>query len=321
MLSIHLSSTKDEEVLTLNKNTPAFERISKVLGFIHSNLSSPLSLEEIATQSCWSRWQLQRVFQSETGMTVANYVRELKLSRAAELLLDEDQRVIDIAIALGFNSEISFSRSFKQMFEISPSQYRKSGKRVGLKKPIEVSDFSAALEQESGARFVEVKIDERDAFLIKGMSTEISGLFSLTQDFAQKVPQLWAHLEQEVVLPKEQDLRFMGVVDITQANFDGTNLKYWAGVVLDEEVSMPTLPSVVSEKLEILTVPKQTYAVVKHKGPIQGLPKTLSWFVLNWLPSSGYRGIDGYELEVYPKDYQSQSQDAEMEYWIPIVRA
>jgi AraC family transcriptional regulator len=84
---------------------------------------------------------------------------------------------------------------------------------------------------------------------------------------------------------------------------------------------MPTLPSVVSEKLEILTVPKQTYAVVKHKGPIQGLPKTLSWFVLNWLPSSGYRGIDGYELEVYPKDYQSQSQDAEMEYWIPIVRA
>ena len=321
MLRLILLTTEDKEVLTLNKNTPAFDRISKVLSFIHSNLSNPLSLEEIATQSCWSRWQLQRVFQSETGMTVANYVRELKLSRAAELLLDGDQRVIDVAMGLGFNSEISFSRSFKQMFDISPSQYRKSGKRVGLKKPIEISDFSAALEEDGGARFVEVKIDERDAFLIKGVSTEISGLFSLTQDFSQKVPQLWAHLEHDVVLPNKQDLCFIGVVDITQANFDGTNLKYWAGVILDDEVSIPLLPSVVSEKLKVLTVPKQTYAVVKHKGPIRGLPKTLSWFVLNWLPYSGYRGIDGYELEVYPQEYQPQSEDAEMEYWIPIVRA
>ena len=97
-------------------NTPAFERISRVLAYIHANLSSTLSLEDIAKQSCWSRWQLQRVFQAETGLTVANYVRELKLSQAAEELLDSKERVIDIALGLGFNSEISFSRSFKQMF-------------------------------------------------------------------------------------------------------------------------------------------------------------------------------------------------------------
>ncbi|MEO9494819.1 MAG: helix-turn-helix domain-containing protein [Vibrio splendidus] len=301
-------------------NTPAFGRISRVLTYIHSNLSSSLSLEDIATQSCWSRWQLQRVFQAETGLTVANYVRELKLSQAAEHLLDGKERVIDIALGLGFNSEISFSRSFKQMFGSSPSQYRKAGKRVGLRKPIQVSE-TASTSEKGALSFVEVRIDERESFLVKGMTSEISGLFSLTQDFAQKVPQLWSLLEGEVELPDDNVLQFIGVVDLTQSCFDGTNIHYWAGVELQEGISIPQLPSIISERLEVLTVPKQTYAVVKHCGPIENLRHTLSWFVLNWMPSSGYRGVDGYELEVYPFAYQAHASDAEMEYWVPIIKS
>ncbi|MFA0545721.1 AraC family transcriptional regulator [Vibrio splendidus 5S-101] len=301
-------------------NTPAFCRISRVLTYIHSNLSSSLSLEDIATQSCWSRWQLQRVFQAETGLTVANYVRELKLSQAAEHLLDGKDRVIDIALGLGFNSEISFSRSFKQMFGSSPSQYRKAGKRVGLRKPIQVSE-TASTSEKGALSFVEVRIDERESFLVKGMTSEISGLFSLTQDFAQKVPQLWSRLEGEVEIPDDNVLQFIGVVDLTQSCFDGTNIHYWAGVELQEGISIPQLPSIISERLEVLTVPKQTYAVVKHCGPIENLRHTLSWFVLNWMPSSGYRGVDGYELEVYPFAYQAHASDAEMEYWVPIIKS
>ncbi|MEZ9002903.1 AraC family transcriptional regulator [Vibrio splendidus] len=301
-------------------NTPAFCRISRVLTYIHSNLSSSLSLEDIATQSCWSRWQLQRVFQAETGLTVANYVRELKLSQAAEHLLDGKERVIDIALGLGFNSEISFSRSFKQMFGSSPSQYRKAGKRVGLRKPIQVSE-TASTSEKGALSFVEVRIDERESFLVKGMTSEISGLFSLTQDFAQKVPQLWSRLEGEVEIPDDNVLQFIGVVDLTQSCFDGTNIHYWAGVELQEGISIPQLPSIISERLEVLTVPKQTYAVVKHCGPIENLRHTLSWFVLNWMPSSGYRGVDGYELEVYPFAYQAHASDAEMEYWVPIIKS
>ncbi|WP_439148305.1 AraC family transcriptional regulator, partial [Vibrio sp.] len=222
-------------------NTPAFDRISRVLAYIHANLSSTLSLEDIAKQSCWSRWQLQRVFQAETGLTVANYVRELKLSQAAEYLLDGKERVIDSALGLGFNSEISFSRSFKQMFGASPSQYRKAGKRVGLRKPIQVSDTASAAEK-GLLSFVEVRIDERESFLVKGMTSEISGLFSLTQDFAEKVPQLWSRLEQEVTIPNDNVLQFIGVVDLTQSCFDGTNIHYWAGVELHDGISIPQLP-------------------------------------------------------------------------------
>lgn len=300
-----------------NKKTAAtFNRISKVLSFIHSNLDEPLSLEEIAEQSCWSRWQLQRVFQSETGLTVANYVRELKLSAAAELLLDSNQRVIDVALSKGFGSEIAFSRAFKHYFGLSPRAYRNKAQRLGLKKPIEVSEVNGADTQ----TFVEVRVDTKPAFIVKGMNGEIKGLFSLAPDFAYVVPKLWQQLETVANgIRKPQD-RFLGVVDVTQAAFDGSHIFYWAGVALSSDQPMPELPSVVSDQLDILNVPEQTYAAVKHKGPIELLPKTLEWFILHWLPTSGYRGIDGYELEIYPDNYQASSPLAEMEYWVPITK-
>lgn len=300
------------------KAEATFNRISKVLTFIHRNLEEPLSLEDIAEQSCWSRWQLQRVFQAETGLTVANYVRELKLSAAAELLLDSELRVIDIALSKGFNSEIAFSRAFKQYFGYSPRAYRKNAQRTGLKKPIEVSQV-----QVNGAHalsFVEVRVETKLAFILKGVSGEITGLFSLSPNFSYVVPELWRKLEVEAQGASKPEGSLLGVVDVTQAAFDGSNIVYWAGVELASDVSLPQLPSVISEKLSTLNVPEQTYAAVKHKGPIERLPKTLEWFILHWLPSSGYRGIDGFELEIYPDNYDAQSDESEMEYWVPITK-
>ncbi|MEI8634510.1 hypothetical protein P4S72_25730 [Vibrio sp. PP-XX7] len=55
--------------------TPALNRIEKLLVYIHRNLDLPLSLADLSKQSCWSRWQLQRVFYAKTGLNVAQYVQ------------------------------------------------------------------------------------------------------------------------------------------------------------------------------------------------------------------------------------------------------
>ncbi|MCZ8499855.1 GyrI-like domain-containing protein [Vibrio lentus] len=87
-------------------------------------------------------------------------------------------------------------------------------------------------------------------------------------------------------------LQFIGVVDLTQSCFDGTNIHYWAGVESSRWNFHPAITKHYFDKLKVLTIPKQTYAVA-YCGPIENLRHTLSWFVLNWLPSSGYRGVDG----------------------------
>ncbi|MGI9947290.1 AraC family transcriptional regulator [Vibrio hyugaensis] len=291
-------------------------RIQGVLDFIHNNLDSPLSVDDISKQSCWSRWQLQRVFQQQTGLSVANYVRELKLSYAAERLVSSKDRSLDIALEMGFASEHAFSRAFKQVFSVSPREYRKNQQLSGLRKPFTLRQLPETSQNDS--HFIEVKIETKPAFYIKGLSQPISGLFSPDPDFHYKVPKLWLQLSLMAQPLEGQPIRHLGVIDVTNPHFDGSNLEYWAGYEMDTDALLHSVPSAVSENLDALFVPKQTYAVITHIGKASKLAQTLEWFIMRWLPFSNYRGVDGYELEIYPADYQADKEDAQMQYWLPV---
>ncbi len=113
--------------MTVSSRQLQLSRIEQVLNHIHGNLDKPLAVASLAKIGGWSRWQFNRVFSFETGQSVGQYVRGLRLSLAAEMLLLTDQRIIDIGLACGFGSDISFSRSFKQHFGCPPAQYRRRG--------------------------------------------------------------------------------------------------------------------------------------------------------------------------------------------------
>lgn len=279
-----------------------FTRIERVLDYIHGHLDEALSLEQLAEQSCWSRWQLQRVFLHETGLTVAHYVRELKLSLAAEALLSGRQRVLDLALSHGFGSEVSFSRAFKQQFGCSPLAYRKRGLRLGLRTPL----VRASVPLAGNPRLVQVRIESCPGFVLQGVSGEIRGLFASEPDFHQTVPAIWRTLRGAGGLPPAAEL--LGVVDVSG---EGEALPYWAGVAVDPVVPRPGLA--------LLRVPPQEYAVLSHVGPIAQLAQTLNWFILHWLPASRYRGLDGFELERYAPQFDGLQADARMEYWLPVA--
>ena len=99
--------------MEMNEQT---QRIVLILQYIDENLQKPLDVKSLAEISGWSRWQLQRVFSAHTGLSIAQYVRQLRLAIAAWKLLNSDDRQLDIALFCGFDSEVSFSRSFKQHF-------------------------------------------------------------------------------------------------------------------------------------------------------------------------------------------------------------
>lgn len=108
------------------------QRIFLLLNYIDKNLHRPLDVNLLAEISGWSRWQLQRVFSAHTGLSVAQYVRQLRLGIAAWKLLNTSDRQLDIALLCGFDSEVSFSRSFKQHFGCPPRDYRQLGELTGI---------------------------------------------------------------------------------------------------------------------------------------------------------------------------------------------
>lgn len=281
-------------------------RIESVLRHIHDNLDSTLSVEALADLAGWSRWQFQRVFNAHTGLSVAQYVRELRLSRAAEALLSTHYRQLDIALACGFCSEMSFSRSFRQMFGCSPRNYRKRGQPIGLRTPISTGSVLPP-PTELDHKMLQIRLEFRAAFSVVGLCDRIQGLFSESPNFEVRVPRLWQAFHQQV---GAFDGASIGVLGVTESTDNGCSFPYLAGREGNSGNMRPGF--------QHLDVPAQTYAVIPFQGPLGALQKTLDWFIHHWLPASGYRGRYGYDLEVYPPGFSSSDPHARMEYWVPV---
>ncbi len=288
--------------------TAKLTRIEKVLDYIHEHLDEPINVTNLAEKSCWSRWQFQRVFGNATGLTVAQYVRELRLSNAAELLLENQSRHLEIALACGFESEISFSRAFKQMFQCSPREYRQRGKRIGLRTPLKYSTPKRTWITPTA--FTQIRIENRAAFSITGSSDWIYGPFSEKPDFIERVPQVWRALWQAIETRNINCLMDnpIGVIDNRKQTERPEQLLYWAGYPSEAQ----------QKRMEILNIPEQEYAVIPVHGEVSALESAVEWFIGHWLPESNYSSIAGFELELYSPNYDPASKDSYMEYWLPI---
>ncbi len=100
-------------------------RIHKVQDYIESNIDSSLSIEELADVAGFSKYHFHRIFKGIVDEPLSRYVNRLKLERATNLLTYRlDMTITDIAYHFGFTDPAVFSRTFKNYYGVSPSQYR-----------------------------------------------------------------------------------------------------------------------------------------------------------------------------------------------------
>ncbi len=99
--------------------------IDTIVGWIDDNLHQPLRIDDIARHSGYSKWHLQRLFLQYKGESLGRYIRERKLSMAAQDLLNTDQKVYDICLKYGFDSQQTFTRIFTRTFHQPPGAWRK----------------------------------------------------------------------------------------------------------------------------------------------------------------------------------------------------
>ncbi|MDD3307427.1 MAG: AraC family transcriptional regulator [Acetobacterium sp.] len=104
----------------------AWEQIQKTIDFIEDHLTEEIEIEKLAGMAALSPFYFQRLFSRLVKKPVAEYIRLRRMAKAIEALLQTDQRVLDIALELGFSSHEHFSRTFKDTFGMKPSVYRKN---------------------------------------------------------------------------------------------------------------------------------------------------------------------------------------------------
>lgn len=94
--------------------------------WIENNIERKVSLNDVSVKAGYSKWYLQRLFRTETGLTLASYIRHRKLYRAAIMLKMTSLSVIEITERLGFSTQQTFTRTFKKHFGLAPGRYRES---------------------------------------------------------------------------------------------------------------------------------------------------------------------------------------------------
>ena len=83
------------------------------------------SVEQLAVDLCMSRMTFYRKIQSTTGQKPTEFMRTIRLRRAAELLLENRLSISEISDATGFASTSYFSRCFRTMYGMPPTQFGK----------------------------------------------------------------------------------------------------------------------------------------------------------------------------------------------------
>ena len=108
------------------KITPLDEKfIEKAMKYVSDNLdSSHLSVEELSGHLGMSRVRLYKKIKQITGKTPIEFIRIIRLKRAAQLLRESQLNVSEIAYQTGFNNPKAFSKYFKEEFGILPSAYQ-----------------------------------------------------------------------------------------------------------------------------------------------------------------------------------------------------
>ena len=103
-----------------------YRALMRVTNYIDEHYSDGVSLEEVALATGISRYYVSHLFKELMNTTFVGYVNELRLNRAAMLLVTTDSPIIEIASLSGFNNLSNFNRAFKMYFDRTPSAYRKA---------------------------------------------------------------------------------------------------------------------------------------------------------------------------------------------------
>ena len=146
----------------------SFENIKKALEYIDDHLDEPMSFESLAKQHHFSPYYFHRMFSVIVGKAISAHIRDRRLMRACVLLAGTGRTILSIGLDCGFNSAQSFSRAFRNVYGLSPSQYRKQGYVPSLVTVDEmIMKFTNRLK---GGVYVNPRIIKRDAITIAGVS-------------------------------------------------------------------------------------------------------------------------------------------------------
>lgn len=111
--------------------------LSKAIHYIEKHLTDDINIDELASQSYTSSSHFQLIFHLVMGMTIGEYIRNRRMSLAAQDLLQPNSRIIDVAMRYQYDTQESFSKAFTRFHGVPPSKVQRG--KVKLFHPLSIN--------------------------------------------------------------------------------------------------------------------------------------------------------------------------------------
>jgi AraC family transcriptional regulator len=277
--------------------------MARALDFIESHLREPVGVADMAAAVSYSLYHFCRTFKAATHFTPYDYLMRRRIAEAAREVLTSERKLIDIAFDYRFNNPETFSRAFKRVMGMQPTQWRKQGqagdRQTGYRQIMPRLTGEHLEHLQRGAPW-RPTVEERPALGLIGVMT-------LGSDIAVA----WERLRRETAacdLPDASE-EFYGW---TWCTTDGTVTATMAAQVD---------PGACTDACALVakTLPAGTYLRVPHRGTARALALTLDYAYHIWLPQSDYRAVLPWYVEHYGTTPECPG-DGAWEIYLPVER-
>ncbi|HYW85676.1 MAG TPA: AraC family transcriptional regulator [Spirochaetia bacterium] len=282
------------------------------MDYLERGLEGEIEYRRAAAEANCSTFHFLRMFEVVTGVTVGEYVRRRRLSRAALELSEGEARVTDLALRFGYESPDAFAKAFKREFGITPSQTRGGGVRLQIWPRM---SFSVVLK---GDVAMEFRIEKREEFAVTGVTIRAS-----TENGAnlREIPGFWDKCTSEgQVKSLERAIPAnarMGVMGICVNDFDDKTNTFTYLIGIERPADAAAREALPRGCVDV-AVPAGTWAVFSSRGPLPGaIQQVWKRVYTEWFPASGYEHASSPDLEVYSIG-DTRAADYYCEVWLPV---
>ena len=271
---------------------------NEALDELERNLEGTVDLERLGRLAGCSAYHFQRMFSYLAGMSLSEYVRRRRMTRAAADL-QNGEKVLDTALRYGYESPTAFNRAFQAVHGVPPSQAKQAGATL---KAFPRIYFKFVLK---GAKEMEYQIVQREAFRAVGFRTLIPT--DMDESF-QAVPKFWSEtgsrLAELFPLMGGTPEGILGICTYgEERNF------YYIAVA-----SGAPAPEGMWECM----VPAASWAVFSGSGRLpEAMQELQRRIITEYLPSSGYALDQAPDIEVY---LDSPGEESRFQIWTPVVK-
>lgn len=275
------------------------ERVDKVIDFIGKHPDEELEMDELCRIACFSKYHFHRLFTAYTGLPLMNYIKWLRLKRAAhQLIVHKEETIINIALDAGFESHESFARAFKQICGQSPSEFRRERNWESFENPPQPMHIK-------GEKIMTITIKELPAKRVAVMEHHADPM--RLSDTLDKLT-TWAKAQPINLKPKAGEAFGFGYHDPREVKPEEFRFDLALSVPQDFKLN---------DQVTERTLPAGRYAVTMHKGSRDNIGDTIYSIYRGWLPQSGEELGDLPCIFCYYNfDYEVAETESLTEIWV-----